>query len=436
MGANCCVAARGKPSPQRISCDVPNYRNVRHSPSWSFRWDNRTHIEDIMDNPSRFSLQNSANVSSEIKSTANTEIEGLSDGGSSSDAFHISKFRKPSSTVAFAGSSKSVATDRSIGSSSPPEERGYIESPAAASASDTKPSISIPSTSSSSSFKAAGPSTYRSCSLPSDPGSSKKAVCSPGYQLSRQVSDSRIPSLKSLNESGSCSPESRQSFVLSVCSNDMSIGGSQGGSSDGWSMRTFSELVAASSQRDRWSFDSENLGSISKFSRSSPQSTDIQICRVCSKLLKEKSPWSVQKIVSTNDKSVAAVLVCGHVYHAECLESMTSELDRYDPPCPVCTNGEKLAPRLLGKAELKGKNKISRRAVADIDVDGNPVFDHCKSGGKSPKMRASSSMKASFGGPFLRRHFSIGSRPPPARSASESEATRKKKGFWARYRKE
>ncbi|KAJ6800033.1 uncharacterized protein M6B38_205490 [Iris pallida] len=81
MGANCCVAARGKPSPQRISCDVPNYRNVRHSPSWSFRWDNRTHIEDIMDNPSRFSLQNSANVSSEIKSTQIPKLKAFRMGG-------------------------------------------------------------------------------------------------------------------------------------------------------------------------------------------------------------------------------------------------------------------------------------------------------------------------------------------------------------------
>ncbi|KAJ6811245.1 uncharacterized protein M6B38_154505 [Iris pallida] len=436
MGASCCVAVRNNPSPLRISCDVSNLMNVRHSPSWSFRWDNRTHIEDIMDNTSRFPHQNSANVSSEIKSTTNTETEGLSDGGSSDDAFHIPKWRKSPSKVGIAGSSKLIAADLSNGGNSPPEEKCYIESPAAANDSDMKPPISIPYTPSSSSCKAAGPSTSQSCSLLSDPTSSRKAGRSPGYQLSRQISDSRIPSLKTLNESGSCSPEGSQSFVLSVCSNDISAGGSQGGSSDGWSMRTFSELVAASIQRDRWSFDSENVSSVNgKFPRS-PPSADIHICRVCSKLLKEKSPWSVEKIVSSNEISVAAVLICGHVYHAECLESITSEVDRYDPPCPVCTNGENLAPKLLGKAELKAKNKISRRAVADNDVDGNPVFDHHKAGGKCPRMGASSSMKASFTRPFLKRQFSFGSRPPPTRSVSETEATRKKKGFWARYRRD
>ena len=295
-----------------------------------------------------------------------------------------------------------------------------------ANAFDTNPAVSVSSIPSSSSLKAAYPSSSRSCSLHSDPSSSRKARRSPGYQLSRQVSDSRIPSLKSLNESRNCSPDSRQSFVLSVCSNGLSAGGSHGGSSDGWSMRTFTELVAASSQREQWSLDGENLSALnSKIDRSSPPSADLQTCRVCAKLLKEKSPWSAQKIVTTNELSVAAVLVCGHVYHADCLESMMSETDRYDPPCPVCTNGE----RPLTKADLKARNKISRRAVADIGVNGDSVPDRDKWGWKSPSMGASSSMK---GTPFLRRHFSIGSRPP-ARSASESESSRKKKGFWSRY---
>jgi len=305
-----------------------------------------------------------------------------------------------------------------------------------ANAFDTNPAVSVSSIPSSSSLKAAYPSSSRSCSLQSDPSSSRKARRSPGYQLSRQVSDSRIPSLKSLNESGNCSPDSRQSFVLSVCSNDLSAGGSHGGSSDGWSMRAFTELVAASSQRERWSLDSENLSALnSKTVGSSPSSADLQTCRVCSKLLTEKSPWSAQKIVSTNELSVAAVLVCGHVYHADCLESITSETDRYDPPCPVCTNGERLMQKLLTKADSKARNKIFRRVAADIDMDGDSAApEPHKWGVKSPSMGASSSMKGRQ--PFLRRHFSIGSRPPPARSVSESEASRKKKGFWSRYRRD
>lgn len=48
------------------------------------------------------------------------------------------------------------------------------------------------------------------------------------------------------------------------------------------------------------------------------------ICRLCS--------------ASTSDNSVVAVLVCGHFYHAECLETRTPHEDRWDPPCPLCVN--------------------------------------------------------------------------------------------------
>ncbi|KAG1342837.1 hypothetical protein COCNU_05G010660 [Cocos nucifera] len=318
-----------------------------------------------------------------------------------------------------------------VQSNSSPEERNSIESTSKASASDGKPSISVPITASLA-FKS-DPSSSRSCCLSSDPTSSRKAHCSPGYQLSRQVSDSRIPSLRSTNENSS--PEEKQSSVLSVCSNDLSTGGSHGGSSDGWSMRTFSELVA-SSQRERWSIDSENLGSSnSKIARSNTQQTtplspDWHTCKVCSKQLKERSPWSTQKIMSTNELSVVAVLVCGHVYHVDCLENMTPEAERYDPPCPVCTHGEKSIAKLLGKAELKGRNWISKTEVADVVVESDSLSEHRKRSGKSLRIGAISSMKNPFGRPLLRRHFSIGSRP--TRSISDNESTRKK-GFWARY---
>ena len=276
----------------------------------------------------------------------------------------------------------------------------------------------------------ADPSSSRGHSQPTDSDSTKKARRSPGYQLYRQVSDSKIPSLRSLNEISS--PEGRpSSSMLSVCSNDLSAAGSYGESSDGWSMRTFSEMVATS-QRERWSLDSELLGSISsKMTRSSASNStslppDQEVCKLCLKLLKERSTWNGQEL------AVVAVLLCGHVYHADCLDSITTEADKYDPPCPVCTHGEKCTVKLFGKLESKIKNKIPKNVAVDMNPDGNSN-KHQKKGSREPRLGTSSSMKVPFSRPFLRRHFSIGSRPP--RSVSETDSTRKK-GFWARHWRE
>ncbi|XP_047944789.1 uncharacterized protein LOC125191310 isoform X3 [Salvia hispanica] len=71
-------------------------------------------------------------------------------------------------------------------------------------------------------------------------------------------------------------------------------------------------------------------------------------CRICQKRLR-KHPFIFENSPSTN-LSVVAVLVCGHVYHAECLEQKTSHVDSQDPPCPLC---EKLFPT---KVECRNVN--------------------------------------------------------------------------------
>ncbi|XP_020088276.1 cell wall protein RBR3-like [Ananas comosus] len=396
MGANCCVAAKDKPLPSATRCEVSTYRNMRQSPSWSFRWDNRTHIEDIMDNTAQFSQHssNSSTAASEIKNEAVVENEGLLVGGSSLDAISAEKQRKSHLETGTTGKSKAVLTDQTMESNFSAEEKDPVKPSGKASVDSSKPSTSLPQTPSSSTFKS-DPSSSTSHSQLSGPASSKKP---------------------------------RQSDCRS--------------SSDGWSMHLFSELIS-SSQRERLSFDSENQNSIntSKASRSNtqqsspPLSPEDQKCKICLKKLKEKSPWSTQKIISTNELSVVAILFCGHVYHSECLEKMTTEADKYDPPCPMCTHGEKFMSKLFAKIESKVRNKASKISVIDIDPGGggNALSEKHQNGGpgKGLKLGASSSMKGSTKQPFLKRHFSLGSRF--SRTVSESESSRKK-GFWGRLR--
>lgn len=404
MGANCCVATKEKPLPYENRFEISNHRNIRNSPSWSFRWDNRTHIEDIIDTPIR----------SEIKRGAELETEGFPGRGA-----HLNKSRWQKSFTQ-TGTSDHFdveVADRSTEGNSSPEGKKSIKS--FASASDTKPSISIPSTPASSAFKGS-PSSTRSHFLPSDPASSVNACHAQGYQFSRQVCHTTLQSQLNTHSS----PEAQQSF-----------GVLQSGSSDAWSMRTSSELVVSSSQRDGWSIDSENHSSISSKVATTPNrqplsspSADLQTCGVCSKLLKHRP-----RRRTGDEIPVVSVLVCGHVYHADCLESVTPETDRYDPSCHVCTYGDKYRSVILPKSELKARNKIPRIAVVDIDDD--PVSEHGKFT-KDPKLVSNSGMmKSTFAQPFLRRHFSM-TPQSPLRSVSESESSSRKRGFWARHQRE
>lgn len=168
----------------------------------------------------------------------------------------------------------------------------------------------------------------------------KMGWCSPGCHLFGQISNSRILGLKSPNSSSLS--EGRASFLLSNFNNDLA-----GGSSHECSMCSFSELLVPS-QRERWSFDSEQFdsghhkigGSNSSFSFS--PSLDIQTCRACLKALAEFY--------------VVAILPCSHVYHAECLETITTEADKDDPICPICTVGRSRSLNYQEKFYEKGWN--------------------------------------------------------------------------------
>ncbi|KAF6163079.1 hypothetical protein GIB67_001407 [Kingdonia uniflora] len=412
MGSACsCVTAKDSSPPNRIT-NGALHRSAGYSPSWSFRWDNRGRVAGETENPTdRYSHVRRRYAALEVKSREDADTEAISDGGSPFENLRTPAWQKTPVHEGIAGNLTTPVSDLSMGSSFSTQVRDLTEVSGIADPSSSKLSFSM-SESDNHSFS-------RSYPLPGESTPSRRARRSPGHQLLRGVFDSRIPGFipgfKSPNNNSAS--EGRQSFVLST------------GSSDGWSMRTFSELVA-SSQRDRWSFDSETFSSSGrgKITRANSLSIDLRTCGVCSKLLTERSSWNC------NELSVTAVLFCGHVYHAECLENMTSENEKHDPACPLCISGEKQTLKISEKA-LRINSRISRNRVVDGDLEDNSVSYGKSSGleGKCPKIGSSSSVRNVFAKPFLKRHFSLGSKKM-IRSMTVNEPPVRRKGFWARYR--
>lgn len=71
--------------------------------------------------------------------------------------------------------------------------------------------------------------------------------------------------------------------------------------------------------------------------RSPTSSTSFLKCGLCERFLRQKSPWSSNRIVRNTNMPVAAVLPCRHVFHADCLEESTPKSEAHEPPCPLCT---------------------------------------------------------------------------------------------------
>ncbi|GAB4853870.1 hypothetical protein Ancab_018079 [Ancistrocladus abbreviatus] len=435
MGAACCVAARDRTS-QHGSRGELSCGNVRHSPSWSFQWDNRGRVAGEETSISWFSDGISMNDALDIKSATRISAN-VSEGGSSLGNYTTGSWGK-SSTNAIAGSLTASASGLSISRDASLQVKESTESPQVSYSASIKMSPSAHSTPSVS----LSPVSSQSHIVPPTLTPSTWLSRSPAHQLTQQRSDNRSSGRNS--PSVNSATEERQSYVFPAGSNE-SIRGSHGRSSDGWSLLAFSELLSAS-HRERWSFGSESCSlTRDKVARSCDNnnrslSIDLQTCGVCSKFLTEKSAWSNQKIVAGNELSVVAILTCGHVYHAECLENITPEINKYDPACPVCAFGEKQALRLSGKIlkaekDMKARsNKKSRNRV--VDTDDSVEFDYWNGNGqemKVPKMSCSPSFKSSSAKPFLRRHFSFGSKG--AKSASETPSIKRKGLFWAKSSK-
>lgn len=440
MGAACCVAARDKTIQSGPTGEVW-HRNARCSPTWSLRWDHRSRVAGEDTSINWFSDGVSSNDRLENKNESH-----VSEDGSPLQNYQRNRWQKSPISEGTAQHTKSFSDQsisRNVSIDGRMEQVNELEESSAVSISCPFPTKTSPTLSSTSLSISPMPSQSRL--PPSSSTPSKWPSHSRGYQLSRQVSDSRIMGFKS--PSSFYASEERPVFPSRSNEYGMHSGG---GSSDYCSRPGFTELMG-NPHMERWSVDSESFGfncdRLARFSsRFSTSPVDLQTCGVCSNHLTEKSSWSTQKIIANNDLSVVSVLICGHVYHAECLESITPEINKYDPACPVCTFGEKQTRKLFEKAmkaemDSKARNKKSRNQIVDNDIDDDEddsvVFDQFKDKrrqNKGPRMDSSSSKRSSSGKPFLSRHFSFGSKG--SKSMLDNHPTRKKGFFWAKSSKE
>ncbi|GAA0166710.1 hypothetical protein LIER_21804 [Lithospermum erythrorhizon] len=432
MGSVCCVAAKDRTITSGPASDVLS-RNIRHSPSWSFRWENRGRVVGEETSITWLSDGIRSNDRVDVKARSTLGTTYTSEESSPLDSFRSVTWQKSPALQEVSGPSRLPFSDS-------PDFRVHKQAHLTLSPtiSDPSPPKLSPSAPSASSFSMS-PLSSKGHPLPLGSTPSRPRL-SPGHRLLRQVSDSRIPGFRSPTFSIS---EEVSSFGLPCWGNE-STGGSNVGSSDSWSIPTFSEV--ATSHRERWSFDSESFGCVRDKIRTSGLSSgsisfDLRTCGICTKLLSEKSSFGSQKFFVTNELAVSAVLPCAHIYHAECLESMTSEVNKYDPLCPICTFGEKQALKmsekvLRAKMDLRTRrSSISRIVDSDLSSDvreiGHQKISEFEGGG--PKVSSSSSTKGSLVKPFLRSHSSFESKSC-SRSLSKN-SSRKKVLFWTKSSK-
>ncbi|KAJ7567730.1 hypothetical protein O6H91_01G004200 [Diphasiastrum complanatum] len=287
------------------------------------------------------------------------------------------------------------------------------------------------------------------------------------HALSRNVSDSRIHAT-TLGSNRNAMSEARHSFRWSDRGGELS-----GNTSDWWSMRTFSELVASSRrERPRWvnasspsdfGFVPERVSTdraesvMERIRASGPPSasmspqSEVLTCGLCSRWLSQRSPLSPHKLIANNDLAVVGVLSCGHVFHAECLEQATPKEGAHDPPCPQChaletlssrrCSLESVASKSVMKSSFQGqsssRNKLSRIGIMtdDISVEISSDASHaniknssCSQGtGDKVVSQMSSLMEKSSLSRSLSRTFSF--RGKGMKDSISSDLNLKKKGL-------
>ncbi|KAL3331869.1 hypothetical protein AABB24_032474 [Solanum stoloniferum] len=109
---------------------------------------------------------------------------------------------------------------------------------------------------------------------------------------------------------------------------------------DKWSLKMASKCSTDSGHdtdnRQKAFHRTEGVPSSSLATRVISSDAGKLFCVLCNKFLKKEPYIVLENSLPIGETSIVAVLACGHLYHADCLEQRTNREDRQDPPCPIC----------------------------------------------------------------------------------------------------
>ncbi|CAM8974262.1 unnamed protein product [Rhodiola kirilowii] len=374
MGSVCCVSAKGMTTSDGANGEILR-RTIQYSPSWGVRWDNRGRVAG--EEAPAVATVDRIRQNCRLERKSEPFFEPLPEVGMSEENLEANPQK-----LLFSKESSGTLSKADISESPEPQSisikvKEITETPAALDPLSTvsdKPSASYLSTS---------PLPPKAHLAPTCSTPLKWSPNIPRSHLLRQGSDGQLCRHKS--PSNHSVSEGRSSPLLPVSSIEFARG------SHGWTVQSYPESTT-STHMETWSLDRPSLSSQcqklqSHSQKSDSHSNDLKNCVVCSK--------NVDVYV------VVAILVCGHVYHADCLEHLTPEISKYDPTCPICTFGEKRAMKMFEKVRKS------------MNLDFIPLVQ----GGSTPRLVSRSSLRSSLAKPFLKRHFSFSSKA----SSSSSE---------------
>lgn len=113
MGSACCVAARDRTISNGATSEI-SQRNVRYSPSWSFRWDNRGRVAGEETSVNWSSDGVAGNDRLEFKSGTTVETVCPSEDGSPMDSFRSFPWQKSPTSERNMGSSTHPSSGRTL----------------------------------------------------------------------------------------------------------------------------------------------------------------------------------------------------------------------------------------------------------------------------------------------------------------------------------